>query len=148
MREFATEFGLRLDAIMLCTYPENPYDGCDLDDPETMKRLRKFVEAERPGLVIIDTLWRATSKRLYNEGEVNEIAGPLIEIAQSFQVAVVLLMHLSKDGETLGRRLEGLARSVLRLTEPDPGQPNRRRLECRGNHKSPHPLGITLRDGD
>ena len=54
---------------------------------------------------------------------------------------------LDKDAETLGRRLEGLARAILKLFRPDPGQPDRRRLEVIGNFKEPPPLGVTLRDG-
>ena len=56
------------------------------------------------------------------------------------------LMHLSKDAETLGRRLEGLSRSVIKLFKPDPSQPNRRKLLVNGNFKEPPPLGATLRD--
>ena len=57
------------------------------------------------------------------------------------------LMHLSKDAETLGRRLEGLARAILKLFKPDPGQPDRRKLVVTGNFKEPPPLGVTVRDG-
>ena len=57
------------------------------------------------------------------------------------------LMHLSKDQDTLGRRLEGLARGIMKMFKPDPGQPDRRRLEVIGNFKEPPPLGVTIRDG-
>ena len=35
----------------------------------------------------------------------------------------------------------------MKMFRPDPGQPNRRRLEVIGNFKEPPPLGVTLRDG-
>src|SRR5688572_22224124 len=55
-------------------------------------------------------------------------------------------MHLSKDGETLGRRLEGIARAVIKLSKPDPeGQPDRRKLWVdRANFREPPPLGATI----
>jgi hypothetical protein len=138
---------LPLDAVMLNTLPSEPYGGWNLDYEKATTMLRVFIEGERPGLIVIDTLWRATSKQLYREEQVNEIASPLIDIAQTYETAIVALMHLSKDSETLGRRLEGMATSVLKLTRPDPSQPNRRKLECKGNHKEPAPLGITFREG-
>ncbi len=58
---------------------------------------------------------------------------PIISLAHECDVSVLGLMHLSKDQDTLGRRLEGLARAVLKLFRPDPAQPNRRRLEVIGN---------------
>jgi len=56
-------------------------------------------------------------------------------------------MHLSKDMDTLGRRLEGSARGIIKILKPDPSQPNRRRLEVIGNFRETPPLGITMRDG-
>jgi hypothetical protein len=72
---------------------------------------------------------------------------PLITMAQECDTTLLGLMHLSKDAETLGRRLEGLARAILKLFKPDPGQPDRRKLIVTGNFKEPPPLGVTIRDG-
>ena len=106
----------------------------------------ELVIAERPGLVFIDTVWRATRRRLSREDEVNMIMTPIVSIAQECDVAIVGLMHLSKDKDTLGRRLEGLARGIIKMHKPDPAQPNRRRLEVTGNFKEPPPLGVTMHD--
>ena len=115
LRDYVEAFGLPLEAVLLNTVPSEPYGGCDLDNPNTLGTLTEFIEGERPGLVIIDTLWRATKKRLYQEEQVNVIAEPLINIAQTYEIPIVASMHLSKDSETLGRRLEGMARSILKL---------------------------------
>ena len=72
---------------------------------------------------------------------------PIVSIAQTCDVSIIGLMHLSKDQDTLGRRLEGLARGIMKLFRPDPAQPDRRRLEVIGNFKEPPHLGVTLRDG-
>ena len=112
-----------------------------------MKLLGDLVASERPGLVFIDTVWRATRRRLNKEDEVNAIMTPIVSIAQSCDVSIMGLMHLSKDQDTLGRRLEGLARGIMKMFKPDPGQPDRRRLEVIGNFKEPPPLGVTIRDG-
>jgi len=97
--------------------------------------------------VVIDTVWRATRRKLSKEDEVNALLNPLITIAQQSGTTLVGLMHLSKDNETLGRRLEGLARAILKLLKPDPSQPTRRRLEVVGNFKEAPPLGVTIREG-
>ncbi len=147
LRDRAAAFGLPPEAVRLNALPNEPYGGWDLDNPDNVELLRELVENERPGLAIIDTVWRATRRRLSRENEVNELMDPIISIAQKCDVSILGLMHLSKDAETLGRRLEGLARAILKLFKPDPGQPDRRRLEVIGNFKEPPPLGVTIRDG-
>jgi hypothetical protein len=147
LRDRATDFGLPPEAILLNASPDEPYGGWDLDDPKIVDALRERVISEKPALVIIDTVWRATRRRLSKEDEVNELMDPLITMAQECDTTLLGLMHLSKDAETLGRRLEGLARAILKLFKPDPGQPDRRKLIITGNFKEPPPLGVTIRDG-
>jgi hypothetical protein len=146
LRDRASAFGLPPEAVRLNALPEDPYSGWDLDNPDNVKLLRELIELDRPGLVFIDTVWRATRRRLNRETEVNELMTPIITIAQECGTAIVGLMHLSKDNETLGRRLEGLARGIMKLFKPAPDQPDRRRLEVIGNFKEPPALGVTLRD--
>jgi hypothetical protein len=147
LRELAPAYGLPLEAVLLNASPEEPYGGVSLDDPENVDALRGRVEADRPGIVFIDTVWRATRRKLSREDEVNALMDPIIAIAQDFDVAIVGMMHASKDGETLGRRLEGLARAVVKLSKPDPeGQPARRKFWVdRANFLEPPPLGVTIR---
>jgi hypothetical protein len=147
LRERAAAFGLPPEAILLNASPDDPYGGWDLDNPENVEALRHRAETEAPGLIFIDTVWRATRRKLSREDEVNLLMDPLISMAQECEVAIVGLMHLSKDAETLGRRLEGLARAILKMFKPDPDQPARRKLEVIGNFKEPPPLGVMLRNG-
>jgi AAA domain len=147
LREYAASFGLPPEAVLLNASPDEPYGGWDLDHPDNLDMLRDRVVAERPGMIVIDTVWRATRRKLAKEDEVNALLDPIITMAQTCDVTILGLMHLSKSQETLGRRLEGLARAVLKMFRPDPNQPNRRKLEVIGNFKEPPPLGVTLRDG-
>ena len=147
LRDLANEYGLSHEAVRLNALPQEPWGGWDLDNPDNVKLLRELVENEHPGLTFIDTVWRATRRRLNREDEVNTIMTPIVTIAQEYDASIMGLMHLSKDMDTLGRRLEGLSRGIMKMFRPDPGQPNRRRLEVTGNFKEPPPLGVTLRDG-
>jgi hypothetical protein len=147
LRDLATEYGLPNEAIRLNALPQEPWGGWDLDNPDTVKLLRELIEGEHPGLTFIDTVWRATRRRLNREDEVNTVMTPIVSIAQECDASIIGLMHLSKDMDTLGRRLEGLSRGIMKMFRPDPSQPNRRRLEVIGNFKEPPPLGVTLRDG-
>jgi hypothetical protein len=148
LRALAAAYGLPVHAVLLNTIPSEPYAGVSLDDIKNVEALRERVELERPGLVIIDTVWRATHRRLCREDDVNALLDPIIAIAQEYDVAIIGLMHASKDGETLGRRLEGLARAVIKLSKPDPdGQPARRKLWVdRANFLEPPPLGVTIEE--
>ena len=110
LRDLAKEYGLPHEAIRLNALPQEPWGGWDLDNPDNVKLLRELIENEHPGLTFIDTVWRATRRRLNREDEVNTIMTPIVTIAQECDASIVGLMHLSKDMDTLGRRLEGLAR--------------------------------------
>ncbi len=149
LRELAPAYGLPLEAVLLNASPAEPYGGVSLDEPENVEALRQHVVNERPGLIFIDTVWRATRRKLSKEDEVNLVMDPLIEIAQQAEIAIIGMMHASKDGETLGRRLEGLARAVIKLSKPDPeNQPARRKFWVdRANFLEPPPLGVTVHDG-
>ncbi len=147
LRERAAAFGLPPEAVRLNALPTEPYGGWDLDNTDNLDLLQELIENEHPGLVFIDTVWRATRRRLNREDEVNAIMTPIVSIAQHCDVSIMGLMHLSKDQDTLGRRLEGLARGIIKMFRPDPAQPDRRRLEVIGNFREPPPLGVTIRDG-
>ena len=147
IRDYATAFGLPVEAVRLNALPGEPYGGWDLDNPDNVALLRELIKSERPALTFIDTVWRSTRRRLNQEDEVNTLMNPIVNIAQEMDSTILGLMHLSKDQDTLGRRLEGLARAVLKMFRPDPAQPDRRRLEVIGNFKEPPPLGVTLRNG-
>ena len=147
LRERAAAFSLPPEAVRLNAVPDNPYGGWDLDDPRNVDLLHQLATSEHPGLVYIDTVCGATRRRLNKEDEVNTIMTPIVSIAQSCDVSIMGLMHLSKDQETLGRRLEGLARGIMKMFKPDPGQPDRRKLIITGNFKEPPALGVTIRDG-
>jgi len=147
LRERAAAFGLPPEAVRLNALPSEPWGGWDLDKPDNLDLLRELIETEHPGLVFIDTVWRATRRRLNREDEVNAIMTPIVSIAQECDVSILGLMHLSKDQDTLGRRLEGLARGIMKMFKTDPAKPDRRRLEVIGNFKEPPPLGVTIRDG-
>lgn len=147
LRDLAPAYGLPREAVLLNASPSEPYGGVSMDEKENVQALRERVMAERPGLVFIDTVWRSTRRKLCREDEVNILMDPLIAIAQECDVAIVGMMHASRDGETLGRRLEGLARAVIKLSKPDPGQPARRKLWVdRANFLEPPPLGVTVHD--
>jgi hypothetical protein len=145
LKERASLFGIPHTAIALCAWPHNPYGNCSFDIEDTIKLLEHYIINEHPGIIFIDTIWRATTKKMKLEEEVNELFDPILEIAQKTNSTIFGASHLSKEGETLGRRLECVARSVMKLYQPDPeNQPDRRKLTTMGNCKQPDDLGMTI----
>lgn len=69
-----------------------------------------------------------------------------MDLAGRIGVAFLLLTHLSKDGEALGRRIVGACRTAWKLSTPDPeGQADRRRLWVDKTYDvKPPPLGMTI----
>src|SRR5215217_8225395 len=104
-----------------------------------------LVNTERAAVVVVNTVGHATRGHVRREEKFHDLLGPILEIAQATDTAIVGLMHFPRGGESLGRRLEGLACSVMRLTRPDPEhQPARRKLTATGSFQEPPALGVTF----
>lgn len=145
--EAAESMGLPDHAVYFNTLPENPYGGTDLDDVETLAALEEFVTSSRPGIVFIDTLSNATNRDLCRQNEVRTVMAPLRELAQRLQIPIVLFLHLSKDGQALGRRIKGTCRTIVHVDCPDPERSPRLKLWVEKSYaKKPPPLGVTMRD--
>ena len=144
----ARKMNLPLDAILFNASPEDPCDGVDLDDPDAIESLDAFLEISAAPLVFVDTLTNSTSRDLCRQNDVKSLLSPLQEIAQRRQVAIALLLHLSREGQALGRRTKGLTRTLIHLDCPDPDQPARLRLWVEKSFDvRPPALGVTIGEG-
>lgn len=141
------EFGFAPEAIVLNGWRSNPYAGTNLDTVEDLAELERRIRRVQPGLVLVDTAGNATDRNTTRPEEAKQFFKPLAEIANRTGASVVLVTHLNKGGEALGRRIVGACRQVLKLEAPDPLQPNRRRLWVdKTNSKRPDALGVTMTD--
>jgi hypothetical protein len=138
--------GLPDEAIFLNTAPEDPYGGTDIDSEDVLSDLDEYIPLIRPALIVIDSLTFATRRDLCRQNEVKVLMSPLQAIAQNHRVTIVPLLHLSRDGQALGRRIRGITRTVIQLECPDPDrQPDRRRLWVEKSiDKKPPALGVTM----
>jgi hypothetical protein len=146
--ETATRYGLPDEAILFNANSDAPLGGLDLDDQAAMDSLRDRVEAHRPGLVVIDTVQTMTCRNLGRPEDAREFFSPLMSLASETKTMHLLLTHLSRDGQALGRRIVGACRVVWKLTHPDPdGQPDRRKLWVEKSYEAKPPaLGMTISD--
>jgi len=83
-------------------------------------RVIELARADRPGLVIVDSIQTATVDELDGPagsvGQVREAALRLMELAKGDGIAVVLVGHVTKDGTIAGpKTLEHLVDAVLNL---------------------------------
>ena len=83
-------------------------------------RIAELARAERPGLLIVDSIQTATVDELDGPagsvGQVREAALRLMDVAKGDGIAVVLVGHVTKDGTIAGpRTLEHLVDAVLGL---------------------------------
>jgi AAA domain len=141
----ARKMQIPLDAILFNATRESPCDGVDLDDPAAIESLDAFLEVTAAPLVFVDTLTNSTSRDLCRQNDVKELLSPLKEIAQRRQVAIALLLHLSRAGQALGRRTKGLTRTLIHLECPDSDQPARLRLWVEKSFDlKPPALGVTM----
>jgi hypothetical protein len=146
--DLATDYGLPDEAVVLNAPDDDPTGGLDLDDPAERDALRERIESEAPGLVIVDTVGMTTNRNLCRPEEARDYFMPLMAMANETGTAFLLLTHLSKDAQALGRRIVGASRVVWKLTHPDPaGQPDRRRLWVDKTYAvKPLALGMAIAD--
>jgi AAA domain/Primase C terminal 2 (PriCT-2) len=146
--DVAKNFGVPAEAILLASLKHAPLDNPDFDDPRTMEALQLQVEAQKPGLIVIDTITYATRRNTSKANEAKAAFDGIMQLAAVTGVAVLAMTHLNKEGEVLGRRITERARSVLLLSTPDPeGQPERRKFWVEKTAvKKPDPLGGTFTD--
>jgi hypothetical protein len=143
--DLAGKFEVPDEALLLNAPPEDPAGGLDLDDEAEMAALRDRVEAERPGLVIVDTVGMTTGLNLCRPEDARQYFAPLMDMAVATETTFLMLTHLNKDGQALGRRINGACRVVLKMTHPDPDQADRRRLWVEKSlAEKPPALGMTI----
>lgn len=142
----ADKLGLPDHAVIFNAPAGDPTAGLDLDDPAELDALAGRIRAESPGVVIIDTVGMTTGRNLCRPEDAREYFGPLMDLARRAAIPFLLLTHLSRDGQALGRRINGACRLVWKMTAPDPdGQPNRRRVWVDKTYaEKPGPLGMTI----
>jgi hypothetical protein len=118
----ARKMDLPLNAVLFNASPEDPCTGVDLDDPAAIESLDAFLEISAAPLVFVDTLTNSTNRDLCRQNDVKSLLSPLQEIAQRRQVAISLLLHLSRAGQALGRRTKGADPDVNppRMSRPRP----------------------------
>ncbi|QDV32369.1 AAA family ATPase [Tautonia plasticadhaerens] len=150
LMELASSYGLPDEALLFNASPDDPTDGLDLDDPAELGKLADRIETESPGLVIVDTVGMSTGRNLCRPEDANAYFGPLMDIARETGAAFLLLTHLSKNGDALGRRFTGACRVVWKMTAPDPeNQPDRRRVWVDKTFSiNPPVLGMSFGDAD
>jgi hypothetical protein len=146
--DLAAQYGLPDEAILFNAPDCDPTGGLDLDDTAYLESLKAWIEEEKPGLVIVDTVGMTTGRNLCKPEDARKYFGPLMGIANETTVPFLLLTHLSKDDNPLGRRIVGACRVVWKLATPDTeGQSNRRRLWVDKSYTlKPSPLGMTISD--
>jgi hypothetical protein len=142
--------GLPDDAVVFPAPPDDPYACTDLDSSESLQRLDRAIEVVKPGLVFIDTLTTATSRDLCEQRSITILKTPLVDMVQRHQVNIALLLHLSREGQALGRRIKGITRTLMHLECPNPDQSDRLRLWIEKTYsKKPPALGVTIKaDGN
>ena len=116
----AEAFGMPDEAIYFNTLPDDPYGGTELDEARVPGPAGRVHRPGQPGLVFIDTLTNATSRDLCRANENKALMTPLRDIAQRTQTTIIPLLHLSKEGQALGRRIKGITRTILQTRLPRP----------------------------
>jgi hypothetical protein len=137
--------GMPPESIVFPTAPEDPYGGTSLDEAETIEAIDEACRIHRPAFLVVDLLTYATRWDIGEQRTIATLNEPLVRLAQTHQLAVMLLLHVSKEGQALGRRIKGITRTLMHLDAPDPVRPERLRLWMEKTYSArPPALGVTI----
>ena len=137
--------GMPPESVIFPTPPEEPYGGTSLDDNETLEALDEAARIHKPAFIVVDSLTYATQSDIGEQRSIARLKEPLVRLAQTQHVVVMLLLHVSKEGQALGRRIRGITRTLMHLECPDPSQATRLRLWVEKSYAAkPPPLGVTI----
>ena len=100
-----------------------PEDGLTLAVETTVERIAQLVDAVRPKLVIVDSIQvmqaEASQSPPGSVGQVRESAAELVRLAKRNRVAIVLVGHVTKEGNLAGPKvLEHMIDCFLMLEAP------------------------------
>lgn len=109
------DFGIPLDNVIFSGPKTDPYDFTNIDEFRTIEALARRCDQYKIALIVVDTLMAATSKPLVDRQEVAQLSSPLRKLARDKNVAIVVVGHLNKDGETYGRAMQGMCENVIRM---------------------------------
>ena len=137
--------GMPPESVIFPTPADEPYGGNSLDDVETLEALNEAVQIHKPAFVIVDSLTYATQADISEQRVIARLKDQLVTLAQTYQLIVMLLLHVSKEGQALGRRIRGVTRTLMHLEAPDPGRPERLRFWVEKSYAArPPALGVTI----
>ena len=84
------------ESIIFPTPPDDPYGGTSLDDEDTLNALDEAVRIHKPAFVVVDSLTYATQSDISEQRAIAKLKDPLVTLAQTHQVIVMLLLHVSR----------------------------------------------------
>ena len=143
--ETATAFGLPSEAIVFPAPESDPFANTSLDDPDTWKALDAAIATVRPWCLFIDSLTYATAQDISEQKSIARLKTQLVRLINAHAINIALLLHVSKEGQALGRRIKGITRTLIHLDVADPDRPDRLRLWVEKSYaKRPQALGVTI----
>lgn len=144
---FPEAYGIPADAIYLNSWDDDPTTGTVFDNEHNFKNLEERIKRTGAQLVLVDTVMNSTSHNTMRPEDGIKYFKPLADIAQRTNTTIMLVTHLSSNGEPLGRRIEGQVRQMISIERFDGeprDSPRRRMYIYKSNSIFPPELEVTL----
>jgi hypothetical protein len=159
--ERALVWGMELDKFYPIRRP--PRDLIDMSRREYQDPLIDMCHDLRPDLVIVDSLSSVNSRGENNIEDLRDVLSFFVELAGTFDVALLLIHHLRKPGKGVTQpvtmhdlrgsgHLVAMARSILGIDiiktgpEEDLNGPRQLKVLKKNRGKYPKPLSVQYRD--
>lgn len=146
LRDTANNMGVPLKSVVIAAEKDSPTVPLLFNEQAAMDRLRKMVKDIEPWAVIVDTFTSSMGSGEQSKPEViNPITMQLLDIAITYNVAIILLCHTNSEGRIYGKALERKTEHTMSLVLTDKADTSSpRNLHCRRSrqHEFTRSFGI------
>lgn len=118
----------------------------------SLERVEEIIKQRKPGLCIIDSIQTLATDRLTSSpgsvAQLREVTGALVQLAKGFDIPMVLVGHVTKDGAIAGPKvLEHMVDTVLYF-EGQQGMSYRLLRAVKNRYGSTNEIGVFEMRGD
>lgn len=99
------------EKLRLATLPDNINTPLFLDKADSFEILKKYIKGTKPSCVVVDTIARASGIDLTSPQQLSTFTKPLAQMAQDFNVPIVMIGHTNASGQAYGRHVQAVITS-------------------------------------
>jgi hypothetical protein len=140
--KYVTELGLSDEYVIIPADEENPFARPGIESPQDIAYLENLVAIHDIKLIIVDSITYQSELNTGKTADATRAFKPIVDLAVRRGLVVVAISHTNNQGEVLNKRLKEIARTQMRISQPDPDIEVLKLEVDKSDFAPPKPLGM------